>query len=127
MIITAFQAIEASAEIAERIVMSVNAVVDKVETWELAAPRLHGQKSLSESKCVSNLKILGSDKADFKNWNEKLINTIAQVLGTEWRKFLKNLNEKLDQDRKVISKSALSAINGAEKLENMDQANEDIF
>ena len=70
---------------------------------------------------------LGVRQADFKNWNEKLINAVAQVLGTEWRKFMKNLNEKLDQDRKVISESAMSAIDGAEKLENIDQANEDIF
>ena len=33
LIIKAFQAIEASAEIAEKIVMSVSAVEDKVETW----------------------------------------------------------------------------------------------
>ena len=44
LIIKAFQAIEASAEIAERIVMSVGAIEDKVETWELAAPRSHSQK-----------------------------------------------------------------------------------
>ena len=72
LIVVAFQAIEASAEIAERIVMSVGAVEDKVETWELAVPRLHSQKSLSESKCVSNLRSLGSDKAEFKVWNDKL-------------------------------------------------------
>ena len=81
LIIKAFQAIEASAEIAEKIVMSVSAVEDKVETWELAAPRSHGQKQLSESKCVSNLKSLGSDKAEIKAWNDKLVNVLAQTLG----------------------------------------------
>ena len=35
------------------------------------------RKPLSESRCVGNLKILGSDKSEFKNWNEKLINAIA--------------------------------------------------
>ena len=29
------------------------------------------RKPLAESKCVSNLKVLGSDKSEFKNWNEK--------------------------------------------------------
>ena len=32
------------------------------------------RKPLSESRCVNSLKMLGSDKSEFKNWNEKLIN-----------------------------------------------------
>ena len=32
------------------------------------------RKPLAESRCVTNLRTLGSDKAEFKNWNEKLIN-----------------------------------------------------
>ena len=73
----AFQAIEATTDIAQKFLLSIAALEDKVETWELAAPRSHGQKSLSESKCVSNLKSLGSDKAEFKLWNDKLINALA--------------------------------------------------
>ena len=72
-------------------------------------------------------KVLGSDKADFKNWNEKLINAISQVLGSRWRKILKNLNEKLDQDRKIISKADIGQIGGGEEPNDIDQANEDIF
>ena len=70
-----FLAIEATAEISGRLVLSVGAVEDKVETW--IATRSHSQKSLSESKCIGNLKSLGSDKAEFKTWNDKLINALA--------------------------------------------------
>ena len=66
-ILKAFQAIEASAEIFENIVRSIGAIEDKVENWESAAPFSpqfsYGQKPLSESKSISNLKCLGSDKA----------------------------------------------------------------
>ena len=69
-ILKAFQAIEASAEISENIVRSIGAVEDKLENWESAAPFSpqisYAQKPLSESKCISNLKCLGSDKAEFK-------------------------------------------------------------
>ena len=47
------------------------------------------RRILSESRCVSNLKTLGSQKEDFKNWNEKLINATAQTFGPDWRKFMK--------------------------------------
>ena len=85
VIVRAFQAIEATAEISERLVMSVGALEDKVGTWETAATSQFGSnrpKPLSESKCVGNLKSLGSDKAEFKSWNDKLINAMAQTLGT---------------------------------------------
>ena len=67
----------------------------------------NGRKPLSESKCISNLKVLGSDKSEFKNWNEKLINAISQSFGVSWRAFMKNLNCRLDQDRKVLSPEQL--------------------
>ena len=40
------------------------------------------RKPMSESRCSSNLKVLGSDKSEFRSWNEKLINAAAQSLGT---------------------------------------------
>ena len=76
VILKAFQAIEASAEISENLVRSVGALEDKVDTWESAGHRYSSRKPLSESKCVSNLKSLGSDKAEFKTWNDK----------THWRR-----------------------------------------
>ena len=53
-IMMAFQAISASAEISDNLVMSVGALEDTVNTWESAGSRSFGKKSLSESKCVSN-------------------------------------------------------------------------
>ena len=50
---------------------------------------VQSRRSISESKSIAALKILGSDKSEFKAWNEKLINALAQTLGTPWRKFIK--------------------------------------
>ena len=88
----AFQAIEASAQISENMAASIGAIEDKIGNRESEAPSSHSRKPLSESKCVGTLKNLGSDKAEFKAWNDKLINALAQTLGAPWRKFMKNLN-----------------------------------
>ena len=61
------------------------------------------RKPLPECKTISILKILGSNKSDFKSWNEKFINAIAQAARTPWRKFMMNSNKQLDQDRKVLT------------------------
>ena len=83
VVLLAFRAIEASAEVSENLVHSVGSVEDKLATWEFSTPRgSFGSKPLSESKCVSNLKSLGSDKSEFKLWSDKLINALAQTLGT---------------------------------------------
>ena len=47
-----------------------------------------GRKPLSESRCVNSLKTLGSDKLEFKNWNEKFINATSQTFGMHWRTFM---------------------------------------
>ena len=74
----------------------------------------HGShKPLSECKSINSLKILGSNKSDFKNWNEKFINAIAQGAGSPWRKFMKNLNKQLDQDRRVLTTQDLDNVEGA--------------
>ena len=52
-----------------------------------------GRRVLSESRCVASLKTLGSQKEDFKNWNEKLINATAQTFGPDWRKFMKKIKQ----------------------------------
>ena len=62
-----------------------------------------GRKPLAESRCITSLKTLGSDKSEFKNWNEKLINAMTQSLGTPWRRFMRSLNKRMDQDRKVLT------------------------
>ena len=43
-----------------------------------------GKRSPGEYKCLANLKTLGSDKGEFKMWNEKLINALTQAMGVEW-------------------------------------------
>ena len=85
------------------------------------------RKPMSESRCVSSLKLLGSDKSEFKNWNEKLINTLSQSLGKPWRIFMENLNRKLDQDRKVLELDELNEIEGADLLEEHDSCSEDLY
>ena len=122
-----FQAIEMAAEILEKSLLSIYALEDKVATWETATEGSQGRKPLSESKCVGNLKNLGSDKAEFKSWNDKLINAIAQTLGTEWRKFMKNLNKALDQDRKVLTKEDVNKIEGASGVDLGTRSSESLF
>ena len=85
------------------------------------------RKQLGESRCVSNMKTLGSDKSEFKNWNEKFINALAQVLGPQWRVFMKSLNKELDTNRKIIPESDLHRINGSQHLGDVAKANEDLF
>ena len=53
----------------------------------------HSRKLLSEYRCMTNLKTLGSDKSEFRSWNEKFVNVVAQALGTPWKKFLRGLNK----------------------------------
>ena len=84
-------------------------------------------KPLSESKCVSNLKTLGSDKSEFKSWNEKFINAISQTLGSKWRKFMRNLNRVLDQERKTLTTEELNGIEGAQELGDADTAAEGLY
>ena len=76
------------------------------------------QKPLSESKCITNLKTLGSDKSEFKVWNEKLINATTQSIGSDWRKFMRELNERLDLDRKVLTVAEISQLPSASKIAN---------
>ena len=72
-----------------------------------------GGRPMCESRCVGSLTILGSDKSQFKNWNEKLINVLAQTLGLGWRKFMRSLNRQLDQDRRILDVTELNNLDGA--------------
>ena len=84
-------------------------------------------KPLSESKCVSNLKTLGSDKSEFKTWNEKFINAISQTLGVKWRRFMRNLNRMLDQERRPLTTEELDGIDGAQELGDAAAAAEGLY
>ena len=87
----------------------------------------HGRKPLAESRCINSLETLGSNKLEFKNWNEKFINATAQTFGTPWRTFMKNLNRKLDQDSKVLDELDLDLLEGANELEDIKRISEDIY
>ena len=67
---------------------------------------------LSESRCISSLKTLSSNKEHFKSWHEKLINAIAQTFATKWRKSVENLDSKLDQDERFLTDAQLHEIVG---------------
>ena len=75
---------EALAEIAEKVIMSIATLEDKMATLESIAAREaplgNRKRPLAESKCIGNLKTLGSDKSEFKVWSDKFINAVAQSL-----------------------------------------------
>ena len=82
---------------------------------------------MSELRCASNLKNLGSDKAEFKNWNERLVNVMSQAFGPEWRTFMRNLNKRLDVDRKIIPKNLLDKIEGLSPQSYSDRIDEELY
>ena len=107
---------------------ATHAMATLERTAAQATPLERKRKSLAESKCIGNMKTLCSDKAEFRMWNEKFINAIAQILGTSWRKYMRNLNRQLDQDRRVLTKEELSKIEGIAEIGNYcDEASEGLY
>ena len=72
-------------------------------------------------------KTLGSDKLEFKNWNEKFINATAQTFGMHWRTFMKSLNRKLDQERKVLDDMDVELLDGADEFDDIKRISEDVY
>ena len=117
---------EAYRTITEAHVSTLSAIENIAQIVESLESRGHSsRKPLSESKCVSNLRILSSDKSEFKSCNEKLINATSQSFGIAWRQFMKALNRKLDQDRKVLSEEDLDAVEGASEISDPLRCSED--
>ena len=85
------------------------------------------RRLLCESRSISNLKVLGSRKEDFKNWNEKLINATTQTFGPEWRSFVRCLNERLDLDRKVLSDAEITQIPHVRSVPEPRKCNEELY
>ena len=52
-------------------------------------------KPVSEYKALQNLKPFTGDRSKFREWNDKLVNALAQVQ-PQYRDAIKNLNKKLD-------------------------------
>ena len=103
----------------------VAAILENVTQKEGGEPRR--EKGLADSKCVANLKVLGSDKSEFRMWNEKLINALAQAKGTEWRTFMRSLNRKLDVDRRILSNPEIQELDGADAMGSMEKAEENLY
>ena len=116
---SAFASVQAShsatASLLEQVIILVTTMASLVRS-PLGQQQGEFHRPLSECRCVSNLKLLGSDKSEFKSWNDKFINVVAQSLGTHWRKFMKNLNQTLDRERKVLITEELDAIEGAAEM-----------
>ena len=87
------------------------AKIDKTVTEHGASlsllAQLRSTRKLSESRCITNLKALTSNKQEFRSWHEKFVNAVSQVFGTQFRKFTEELNSKLDQDKKLLSDDEL--------------------
>merc|ERR1712115_685310 len=59
-------------------------------------------KPVSEYKALQNLKPFTGDRSKFREWNDKLVNALAQVQ-PHYRDAIKNLNKKLDTLEGIIS------------------------
>ena len=81
-IVVSVDALEQRMQTTEATVnLSIQALERRLQTIESTTRQTTHRKPMSESRCISNLKVLGSDKSEFKSWNEKLINAAAQSLG----------------------------------------------
>ena len=76
---------------------------------------------------LQTLKIFGSEQEDSKNWNERLIHATTQGFGSEWRSFLKHLNEKLDLDRNVLTAAEIGQIPFANQVPEPHRCNEELY
>ena len=74
-----------------------------------------GGKPISEFKALQNLKSFKGDRKEFREWNEKLLNALAQVKH-DYRTAVKNLNRKLEAMDGIIpdddSDDLLNILNG---------------
>ena len=66
-------------------------------------------------------------KSEFCAWKDKLINAMAQMLGLQWRVFMRNLGLELDRNRKVLSTEQLNRIDGAANLGDAAYVNENLY
>ena len=69
---------ETTAKLTHQLIMSITAIENQMATLQAnvqataaqTMPIERKRKSLAESKCIGNMKTLGSDKAEFRMWNE---------------------------------------------------------
>ena len=85
-------------------------------------------RSVLESKAVSNMKTLGSDKGSFRAWHEKLVNVMEQLRSGS-RGLFKALTRYVDQE---IEDNFEEWVNKQEECDGMEdkfykQVNEDVY
>ena len=61
-----------------------------------------GGKPVSEIKAITNLEQLGTDKSEFRNWMDRLVNALVQK-DHKYRFFMNKLKEAMDQKNKLLS------------------------
>ena len=108
------------------IAASIEAAKDQLRS-ELKPNMFDKQKSIAESKVLINLRTLSSDKSEFKIWNDKLINAISQVFGSDWRVFMKALNQRLDETRLIMDDKDMQSIAPQSIIDKYDKINEDMY
>ena len=75
---------------------SVSKIAESIAEGRQKTPGFQGQsKPVSEYKAMQQLKTFSGERSKFREWNEKLLNALAQV-NAGYRKALKNLNNKLE-------------------------------
>ena len=90
-------------------------------------------RSALSNRAVNSLKVLGSDKSGFRQWNDKLVNAMSTV-SVLYRRLFTVLGKRLDRGEAAITTSLEllevmdTAQFGGENPERFgDQANEDIY
>ena len=113
---------------AEKVVDMLAALQVNVEllATDRSNPR-HIRKPLSDCRIISNMKAFGSDRSEFRVWNDRLINALSQALGSPWRKFMTNLNRALDQTRQVMTEHELNLIDGAVDISDAQRVSDELY
>ena len=86
-----------------------------------------GKGRLIECRAMSQIKVLATDKSVYKQWNERLISTMACLMGRCWRFFLFALNKKLDEKNKVLTKEELQDMDEYEGLRDVEVMDENPY
>ena len=75
---------------------TMEALESVANLWDMASKNIGGGGS------VQNIRVSGSSKSDFNNWNDRLIDARSTSLGKHWRVFMKELSSELDTKRRII-------------------------
>ena len=85
----------------------------------------HSGKPLSEFKSFQNLKALGSDKEQFRVWNDRFQGALSQARGAAARHYLTALCGDMDVNRKEVENYRQKAFDMG--IPNIDDMSEEVF